>query len=434
MGDARGYEGYAEGFMKMLNIISKWNTFIAGPARASRDSSDKTLTIDHFESREKRFLELAKHVFKSNTSIWYAETKKINVVTWLFSHGYIFKLNGNPVGCSFLYSRIAGKSDYVLPIMYPNGGIKHYYSHVVPALMINQLMPTLERIGTEVTTYVLCQGNGIRNAWWESDHAKDENVADRVIGCLFRSNAFRLCCGYMTDSFGTGKTVKRLCIWIKDYGHVFMLVWETRLSDTTTSHCFVVDNVCNNEFSAVLLERFIYWLGLQFSSRKFSRLREGVVCLDRSHIPVEHDMMCVSFMTRSTLYLSMVNRADLMWTIEKLHQKAGIELERKNYIAFERCLLDFVETRRDLKKTVWLSPIHEEFVNINDVKLLSVNPAIAYIPKGRIPHVYAGATRGFVPESMTCGESTCAINACYPPLAHVRECRLLLEDGLRRLG
>jgi hypothetical protein len=130
----------------------------------------------------------------------------------------------------------------------------------------------------------------------------------------------------------------------------------------------------------------------------------------------------------------MVNRADLMWTIEKLHQKAGIELERKNYIAFERCLLDFVETRRDLKKTVWLSPIHEEFVNINDVKLLSVNPAIAYIPRGRIPHVYAGATRGFVPESMTCGESTCAINACYPPLAHVRECRLLLEDGLRRLG
>jgi hypothetical protein len=437
MGDV---EGYTDSFVEMLGVISRWNTFIAGPAQAARALFDKTLTVDDFESREERFLKVAVHVFECDSSIWDMKNKVIkgNKMEWSSSHGYIFKLNKEPVGCSFLYSILYGQKRYTLPIMYKDGALMQYYSHVIPALMINQLMPTLERIGTEVTTYVLCQGNGIQNAWWDRDHVGDEDVADRVIACLWRSDAFRLCGRCMTGGFRTGKKVKRLCIWIKDFGHVFMLVWETRVSDTTTSYCFAVDNLCENSFRDVLLDRFIYWLGLQYSPHTFSKLRKGVACLDGRHIGIEPDMLCVSFMTRSTLYLSMVNRADLVWTTKRLHGKAGIELERKHYIAFERCLLKFIETCMVLRNTVWLSPIHGQFVNINDVKLLSVNPAIAHIPRGRIPYVYAGATRGFVPESMICGDSeegkvTCVINSRFLPLAHVRECRLALEEGLRRL-
>jgi hypothetical protein len=107
---------------------------------------------------------------------------------------------------------------------------------------------------------------------------------------------------------------------------------------------------------------------------------------------------------------------------------------------FERCLLEFVNECLNSKRTVWLSHIQDAFVDIKDVKLLSVLPGMAHNPAQRIPYVYAGAKRGFVPDSelgqcrLVDGDAVCAVSTCYPPLAHVRECRLLLEDGLRRLG
>ena len=92
MGDVGGY---TDDFVEMLGVISRWNTFIAGPAQAARALFDKTLTVDDFESREERFLKVAVHVFECDSSIWDMKNKVIkgNKMEWSSSHGYIFKLN-----------------------------------------------------------------------------------------------------------------------------------------------------------------------------------------------------------------------------------------------------------------------------------------------------------------------------------------------------
>jgi hypothetical protein len=444
MGDVGGFEGYADGFIKMMGIVSRWNKFISGPSQSARNSTDTSLTTDGFVLNYAQFMELAKHVFSRDSSILSSTGKD-----WRVLNHVMFELNRNCMGCSFLHSKFslsAEQCTYAFPIMFENGGMIPYHSHVIPALMINQLMSILGGIGNEITTYVLCQGNGIPDAWWDGDPSrrlivKDARFADYVLGFLFGSISFQTYCKFMLGSFSPGKTVKRLCIWIKDFGHVFMLVWEIRVQNLSVSWCFAVDNLRVNPFRDVLLNRFIHLMGSKFAPHNFKGMREGVTGLSGSQIEVMPDMKCVSFMARSTVYLSMVIRSDLMWIVGKFRESGGIELERRNYVEFERSLLKFVTDCVNRGRTVWLSPIKGAFVDINDVKLLSVLPSAASSISGRIPYVYGGAGMGFVPAAgmASCklngkGAYSCAVQSCYPPLAHVRECRLLLEDGLRRLG
>ena len=436
MGDVGGY---ADGFMKTRDTVSKWNQLIVNPARDTRVLLNNPIIDNVFNRMYMQFSMIAQQVFERDKTIWISDSDQ----RWSIWNKTVFKYGKMFVGSSFLYtdySVLLKTCSYSLPLVSNNGGFHHYQAHTIPALMLNRLLPVTEKICPEVVTYVLCQGNGIGGVWWEFDHSKDERIANHVLDYLFGSGAFESFCVCMNRGFAPGKTVKRLCIWIKDYRHVFMLVWEKLVDTQGMSVCFAVDNLANNPFREVLLDMFILRMGVKFPDQSFSRLRRGVEPLGKSHIDLDSDMKCVSFMARSTLYLSMINRADLMWVVSRFRAGMGIEFERANYRLFEKRLLQFVKNCLFGGRTVWLSHISGAFVDINDVKLLSVLPDKANISSGRIPYVYAGAERGFVPESelgvcsLEGSVVICPTQSCYPPLAHVRECRLALEEGLQRLG
>ena len=165
-----------------------------------------------------------------------------------------------------------------------------------------------------------------------------------------------------------------------------------------------------------------------FLTEKLSTLYPNITPGD---IPLTDTMKCVSFMTRSTVYLSMINSAQLMWMVGQFSDAAGTEIEEACYRGFQNKLLKFCREVKERGNTVWLSPINEMFVNINDIYLMDVTPIIAHRPDGRYKFVYAGFDQGFVPRCENGGfmcDGTCCVSSHFSnqPLTHIRECRSIV--------
>jgi len=71
----------------------------------------------------------------------------------------------------------------------------------------------------------------------------------------------------------------------------------------------------------------------------------------------------------------MVNSYLHMSDVRLFHKKATLEFERHSFLLFEDHLLKFIADTHKLNKLVWLSPVGDTFININNMYLRRVDPA-----------------------------------------------------------
>ena len=95
---------------------------------------------------------------------------------------YIYR--GVAQGCPCLYSLINGGIEPVSPVIALNGGIHSYYGHILPALMINQLLHKTEELsGGKAKTFVICQGtkHEMNRKWWETEDQNIDETSKKAI-------------------------------------------------------------------------------------------------------------------------------------------------------------------------------------------------------------------------------------------------------------
>ena len=132
----------------------------------------------------------------------------------------------------------------------------------------------------------------------------------------------------------------------------------------------------------------------------------------------------------------MINSAQLMWMVGEFSNYAGTKVEEQCYRGFQTKLLEFCQGVEGRGNIVWLSPMNDMFVNIDDIYLMEVDPAKAHIQKGRKKFVYAGFDKGFVARCEDGGfvnHDTCSISSHFSnqSLIHIRECRLIVARLLQ---
>ena len=434
----------------------------------------------------------------------------------IFSGNLSYK--GDSIGCSFSDQ----SNPEICPFVQRDGAIDAYFAHLLPALMINNVMKAISSYaGNYVETRVLCQGTaGFKNRWWYGKLSNGNvrqtsiDIVDHIIISPAFGDVLRELSGWVPID---GKNVFRLCIWIIVPEHVFMLVWETHFSvggSIESSICFAVDNLTSNSKDVAedlrslvlvrecVVDQFISKLneyieksrngeieGLVSELEKLS-LKENKIISDGKNIKddaaIEHvkieslpsitkplgfedvpqgrDMVCVSFMARCTLYLSMVNDCRFMFLVGHFSYATGLDFERECYRAFQFHLKLFIESADREGRLVLFHPVNHPFVDISKICLVTIESDIEHPLKSRIYYQYQGSGYGFVPigtgdNPPRHGESTskkpgivCTVSSQFttttPPLtqpvsfrttvlfrteeslARIRECQSLLK-GLR---
>jgi hypothetical protein len=373
-----------------------------------------------------------------------------------------FSFRDEDIGCPFFYTMQSdGEVRGPVPVFRvcntEQGGFDQYFSHVLPALFMNQLLPSLSsHSDCLVETHVVCIGNKTSSNkfmhWW--GHVIPPHRFDYYAWYIARhilaSTAFHKAMEHVHRKFVDvePKPVRRVCVWLKLRGHVCMLVFELTATERT---CFSVDTLPADAFTAAILKAFVKCVGDQWSTKAILKEffeREGRTWsevklppalapkISVEHIPLAEDMTCVSFMARCTIYLSMVNSSKQKASVHQFSQAVGMISERAAYDEFENSLFNFIRDALAGGKTVWLSPMNASFVNINDIYLVRVDRAMAHLPEGREAFVYAG--NGKFVKRTNCDGDVDSVTAAPPPptgvfvkngcaICAVAECSVLLE-------
>lgn len=427
------------------NVLARWVKFVGEGGETSESDSDSL--IRNLETHRRYFYTVSRGQVALNHSFITG-----NGVGWSVRNGN-FRFGGIDRGCPFLFEYVQASdgSDKIatsLPLMAQTGGFRPYHAHVLPALIINQFLrlTNLFARGT-IETHVLCQGNGYAssNKWWRmSDDditRKKKTWAGRIVKWLLSSPAFKEKLRVMGNkNFNPGVKVKRLCIWLMKPLHVFMIVWEVTLrvkEGDVLSVCFHIDNLGKNDVRDEILNVFVRKINSIVTEFETSNQAGDTSVIRPVHVPTASDMKCVSFMARSTVYLSMIHSTAMAPTVILFHKAIGLENERATYNSFNNKLIEFIQMCVRDGSMVWISPIGAAFVDIQDIHLVKVSRGNE---NSRHDHfVYAGAKRGFVPLGDTDSvdiedEMQCTISSRFPAttlLAHVRACRAVVEQGIK---
>ena len=299
------------------------------------------------------------------------------------------KIKGIPKGYDFSYGKKA-----VIPCMTENGGFHARYCHVLPALMLKQF---IEDNQGKVKTTVICMGFGYKIAerWW----GKSVNVPVKAIaGWVVHSEAFK---NFSTLDYSS--TVRRLCIWILQKKHVFMVVWE---QGSASDVIYFADNLEDNPFRKEFMTVF---------ARRIKNLRSKDCDLmerfDRSifscmDVKCSRDFACVSFMARCTAYLSTMEIYNDKSALKCIMYNADVKFHKEVYLSFESALFSCLNryiigdgtTSHPGGMCVWFpASMNQRFVNINDVCLKVFDPKIEE-PENACTLRFSGMGHMFVRE------------------------------------
>lgn len=426
-----------------LCVLLQWEMFINAGKRDGGPSRIETLT----SRLEQRRADFFSHV-RDNLALGEIATKLSNK-KWTIKNGNFFCDDFIDMGCPLVCTYVNNNPQFLMPLMDSYGAFDPYHAHILPALMINKLLLLVSSFEkNKVLTYVLCHGNGIteRENWWNSVIQGTNDLTSRskrVVNLIFACKAFRSIFNKIRFLPKSGKSVKRLCIWIGMPGHVFIIVWEITFKPAAmfSSVCFAVDNLAKNEFRDTVVTDFVSELNI--NKIKTTALGLSTSFISSSDIGIAEDMKCVSFMARATLYFSMVNGVNDHWMVREFHNKVGIEQERNAFKLFTEALLEFIKQVSEERKMVWISPICDTFVNINSIYLMKVDPSNAHLKSDQDKFVYQGVKDGFV-QFQTISKYTCGLSSKFTssvpmqlkssicPLTIINECRLILEKLLLR--
>ena len=427
------HESIPDDLKDSLCVLKDWGMFVQNSS--VQPSSDIGLLTDDWAKKKAEFFSHC----SGDIALGRIATTLSNG-GWTVENGN-YTYYGRDMGCPLMHRNHNEESEFLLPLMHESGGFHSYHAHILPALMINRLLSIVSTFKkNKVKTYVMCHGNGIlpRSEWWSTsmgDYDNKQEKSRRVAGLIFSSRHFQTIFQQMFNSPVYGKSVNRLCIWVGMPGHVFCIVWDVKYEGNgiISSQCYPIDNLEDNLFRDLLVDEFV----LQVMSTKHASTHKleieivGITrpLISRDDIPVAKDMACVSFMTRATLYLSMVNQIGDHWMVKHFHEKVGIIQERYAFEKFTNALLNFVEQTYKENKMIWISPINSPFVDIDRIYLMKIDPSNAHLRTGKDKYIYQGSKSGFT-ISKAVSDYKCSLMSQYTssPLDIIRDCRSILQQ------
>ena len=271
-------------------------------------------------------------------------------------------------------------SNPIYPIMYPSGGFKIGYDHFLPALILQTIIPHV--YSKNIDLHIICRGT-------DRLFFSNENLEDLMVSEAFINASTTLL---------QIKRTRRICIWIRTIRHLYAIVWDTLVDgDGDVRHRCFMCNSAEDAKSREVLDNFVSLL----NDRGYDSIQKFYNILDHTVIRcTDKGMMCVSLMTRATLYLSMVD--DVLSHRELIRQKVsylgnGNNFEAFVYRCFEINLYKFVKEQTDKGHIVLFS--HKNtghfYINANDVKLVVLmNPS----DTSTLGVNYLGIRKGFQVE------------------------------------
>ena len=164
------------------------------------------------------------------------------------AHGHILSSDTppRPIGCPLMIE-LRTKPTMALVkqpsfVDLPTGGLPQYFSQVLPALLLNQLLPLVTAPSVEM--HVLCMGSCIDSVhpflqFGGLDEAEpDKEIVNEVLEELFGQPAFQTTAMQVNREFNPqNKPIRRVCVWFRVKNHVITWWWE---KTNEGSICFVV--------------------------------------------------------------------------------------------------------------------------------------------------------------------------------------------------
>jgi hypothetical protein len=321
---------------------------------------------------------------------------------------------------------------------------------VLPALFINELLAETALLkSSNVEMHVLCMGDlvGSEHPWTDLKWTRGEvpSVVTDVLQSLYDSKAFKAVLTIVKTPLES-KRIRRVCVWFRVDRHVNTLWWEITKEGSV---CFMMDNINSmTKLSQHIVTNFRDTVSELTGKmvHMFSHA-DAAKMLYAEHIGLGGHMVCVSYMSRITLYMSMVDLPSFEMDGTKIKASnailaagdfsdvAGMYLEMNMFMDFLWRLTIFVETASKEKRLVLISPIDSTFANIKDVFLRTVDFSDAVDSKLR-DYVYKGSG-GFVDRSakadsvgLHAPDVGCVVHTQFNLLPRIRECKRLV-DALR---
>ena len=357
-----------------------------------------------------------------NNVAW-LEMQKISLDFARIASGVVKNAEGEICGYDFMLD-----SPIEPPCMTSSAAFPMRYAHVLPALMISNFMKRTQNDKVDMT--VLCRGYGFEEEekWWTEDTSA---TADDAAKCVVESEAFQSCVRTPRT-----KPIKRICVWMLCIGHVFMVVWEQ--GDCHDSVYFsdnAVGDRSIDSFRNDFLQKFRDRLSPHRS--KANNVLKGDF-LERSifstsQIQIQPDLMCVSFMARSTVYLNTMDdflgRDALGFIVELV----SVRNQASRYLKFEKALAEFL-TARLMREglCVWLPEVMKnKFVNISDICLLVFDPTIeGGLENANRYEYFLGDWMSFRDAKKKTGIAFAGNNKECTVSSAMRECRRVLDFAL----
>lgn len=296
----------------------------------------------------------------------------------------------------------SNEPEFLAPIPTESGGFKPIYSQCIPAIVLNSLIPQVK--SPLIDLHVFCRGfKDIKNVDLDIYNDISNNVE-------YRAAAQKPLIPGIT---------RRICLWVRLEDHVFMIVWDSKIieggeaqHECYTADCSEIHTMSNSIMTSLYIGMLSQFVG---GAGKVSRLGNRITS---SEIRVDYGgLVCVSFVARATLYLSMLvdPLANTRMIIDVSHFAEGNRLDAFIYRCFERHLYDFVSHNTKQGNIVMFNPknMYEHFINIQNVQLI-----MEYGDGGAIHTViYNGLQHGFVVGESQGGRASQSVcmQSCYFP-------------------
>lgn len=260
-----------------------------------------------------------------------------------------------------------------------DGGMINLHSHTIPALFIQNHLISLQNPSMEF--HVLCHGFhfSIENWEWGWEWGWDEYTRKFED---HQSSNHRYFAAALLDSEALkkirsrtfSKDLRRICIWLQTRSHVCMLCWDEYRERKQSRHFFHVCDNMDTRYSYLEFEDFKEGFEDALMEREIvqdsTELYWGFGPLHQPDMIMDEDFLCVSFMTRYTLILSM---------FEGFFVDAGIWRSFRGkigdlkmiYRQFEIDIFEFITEMTNKGNIVLFTPeLDAKFMNINSMSLV----------------------------------------------------------------
>lgn len=416
----------------------RWKSIMEGVNR----SVDGVL-VPHFDVIRSRYAQLAAEIKKlvnENSNVFNDEIQRQLVVDM---------------------GDTADGPEYALPMRADErAGFEPVFGGFLFACLLKNIIPSVKH--PEVDVYVLCQGFGYTEdeMWWRRGPRIDSDI-DLLFQAVTQSEDFKS----IPKSPNEGRHL-RIFLWLGRRGHAFGGVWDVyTLGGVKKMDVREINTVRFDTFAITAMNRLSSFLrGLYYIDE--NNCTNGDIT--NGIVEASKDFPCLPFLTRSTLYIAMIEKLS---DIEVLKKNADIitqsvtcdggqgcyDTNKENdsiqpigselpecaaakhlYTVFEYKMLLLSENVFRIRKQVLLYPpfaMNEKFFNISRFYLQSMGVRDG-IPQRK--YVFNGFANGFVcldddGNPMVNGDA-CRLSARFPAaISTLRECRLLICMLRRRL-